>query len=60
MTHKIPSPEGAKGPMASVFYMSCCLSVHVLTSIALIAKALYVIKLLYNSTASMVTDAIDE
>ena len=60
MTYKIPSPKGAKNPMASVFYMSCCLIVHVLTSITLIAKALYVTKLLYNSSASMVTDAIDE
>ena len=43
---------------ASVFYMSYCSSVHILTSIASIANALYIIKLLYNSTVSMVTDAI--
>ena len=44
-------------PRASVF-MSYCPSVHVLTSIASIANALYIIKLLYNSTVSMVMDAI--
>ena len=44
--------------VASVFYMSYCPSVHVLTSIASVASALYIIKLLYNSTVSMVTDAI--
>ena len=38
--------------------MSYCPSVHVLTSIASVANALYIIKLLYNSTVSMVTDAI--
>ena len=38
--------------------MSHCLSVHVLTSIASVANTLYIIKLLYNSTVSMVTDAI--
>ena len=38
--------------------MSYCPSVHVLTSIASVANALYIMKLLYNSTASMVTDAI--
>ena len=31
---------------------------YVLTSIASIAKALYIIKLLYNSTVPMVVDAI--
>ena len=34
MAYKIPSPEGAKRPRASVLYMSYCLSAHVLTSIA--------------------------
>ena len=43
---------------ASVFYMSYCLSVRVLTSMASVANALYIIKLLYNNTVSMVTDAI--
>ena len=38
--------------------MSYCPSVHVLTSIASVANALCVIKLLYNGTVSMVTDAI--
>ena len=38
--------------------MSYCPSVHVLTGIASIANALYIMKLLYNSTVSMVTDAI--
>ena len=59
MTYKIPSLEGAKCPRASVFYMTYCPSVHVLTSIASVANALYIIKLLYNSTVSMVTDAIN-
>ena len=58
-------------PRASVFYMSYCPSVHVLTSIAsvdtihpstrdtyTVASALYILKLFYNSTVSMVTDAI--
>ena len=58
MTHKIPSPEGTKRLRASVFFMSYCPSVHVLTSIASVANALYIIKLLYNSTVSMVMDAI--
>ena len=39
--------------------MSYCLSVHVLTSIASLANALYIIKLLYNSTVSMVTAAMN-
>ena len=38
--------------------MSYCPSVHVLTSIASVANALYIIKLPYNSTVSMVMDAI--
>ena len=46
-------------PRVSVFFMSFYSSVHVLTSIASIANALYIIKLLYNSTVSMVMDAID-
>ena len=37
MTYKIPSPEDG----ASAFYMSYCPSVHVLTSIASVANALY-------------------
>ena len=45
MTYKIPSPKGAKreAPRVSVFYMSysVCPSVHVLTSIASVANALY-------------------
>ena len=45
-------------PRASVFYMSYCPSIHVLTGIASIANALYIIKLLYKSTISMVMDAI--
>ena len=49
MTYKIPR--------ASVFYISYSLSVYVLTSIASVANNLY-IKLLYNSTVSMVTYAI--
>ena len=44
--------------MASVIYMSYCPSVHVITSIASIANTLCITKLLYNSTVSMVTDAI--
>ena len=44
---------------ASVFYLSYCPSAHVLTSIASVASALYIIKLLYNGTDSMVTDAIE-
>ena len=43
---------------ASVFYVSYCPSVHVLASIASLANALCIIKLLYNSTVSMVMDAI--
>ena len=38
--------------------MSYCSCAHVLTSIASIANTLYNIELLYNSTVSMVTDAI--
>ena len=38
--------------------LSYCLSAHVLTSIASVASTLYIIKLLYISTVSMVTDAI--
>ena len=41
MTYRIPSPEGAKRPRASVFYMSYCPSVRVLTSIASVANTLY-------------------
>ena len=41
MTYKISSPEGVKHPRASVFYMSYCPSVHVLTSIASVANASY-------------------
>ena len=43
MTYEIPSPKGAKreAPRVSVFYMSYCPSVHVLTSIASVANALY-------------------
>ena len=37
---------------------TACPIVHVLTSIASIANTLYIIKLLYNSTVSRVTDAI--
>ena len=40
MTYIIPSPEGAKCPRASVFYV-IMLSVHVLTIIAAVANALY-------------------
>ena len=47
-----------KRPRASVFYMSYCPSVHVLTNIASVANALYIIKLLYNSAVSMGKDAI--
>ena len=38
--------------------MSQCPRAHVLTIIASVDNALYNIKLLYNSTVSMVTDAI--
>ena len=41
-----------------MYYMLYCPSVHVLTSIASVANALYMIDLLYNSTVSMVTDTI--
>ena len=37
MTYKIPSSEGGE----CIFNMSYCLSVHVLTSIASVANALY-------------------
>ena len=55
MTYKIPSPEGD-----CILYvrMSYRPSVHISTSIASVANASYIIKLLYNSTVSMVTDAI--
>ena len=46
MTYKMLSPEGE--------CISYYLSVHVLTSIASVANDLYIIKLLYNSTVSMV------
>ena len=58
MTYKMPSPKGAKRLRTSVYHMSYCPSVHVLTSIASVASALYIIKLLYNITVSMETDAI--
>ena len=52
-------------PRASVFYMSYCPSVHVLTSIAFVANtlytvadALYIIKIALYRTFSMVTDVI--
>ena len=38
--------------------MSYCLSVHVLTSIASIVNALYIIKLLYKSIVSMETGQV--
>ena len=45
---------------ASIFYMSYCPSAHVLISIESVANVSYnvIIKLLYNSTVSMVTDVI--
>ena len=54
---KILSPKVVKA-RGRVYFMSYCPSVHVLTSIASIANALYIIKLLYDSTFSMVTVAI--
>ena len=56
--YDIPSPEGTKCPRASVFYISCRPSVHVLTIIASVANALCIREMLYNSTVSMIMDAI--
>ena len=44
MTYKIPNPEGE-----CILYVIYCPNVHVLTSIAFVANALYIIKLLYNT-----------
>ena len=48
----------ARGQCDIIKYRVPRASVHVLTSIASIANALYIIKLLNNSTVSMVTGAI--
>ena len=70
MTYKIPSPEDAMCLGASVFYVimsECpclnqysirCYDFILLLTFYTIANALYIIKLLYNSTVSMVTDDI--
>ena len=53
MTYKIPNPQGK-----CISYVVYCPSVHVLTSIASVANTSYIIKFWYDSTVSMVTDAI--
>ena len=61
MTSKILSLEDTKHPRVHECILYVCLttrlSMHVLTSIASVTNALYIIELLYNSTVSMVTDA---
>ena len=56
--NKIHSPSGASRSRDSVFYVSYCPHAHVLTGTESVASALYIIKLQYNSTVSMVTDAV--